>query len=72
MDFNQQTIKSMGFDNYCINYAVNISENGDLIDGYKYEDNNHSVCVTKTDKHHMVLVRAYVQNEGWKTTEVIL
>lgn len=62
----------MGFDNYCTNYAVNISENGDLKDGYKFEDETHSLSVTKTDKHHMVLIRAYIVNEGWKTAEIIL
>lgn len=62
----------MGFENYCTNYAVNILENGDLRDGYKFEDETHSVAVSKTDKHHTVLIRAYVQNEGWKTTEIVL
>lgn len=72
MDFNTLTIKSMGFDNYCTNYAVNIMENGDMNHGYKYEDETHFVSVTKSEKRYTFLIRAYIQNEGWKTTEVVL
>lgn len=73
MNFNPLTIKSMGFENYCVNYAVNIKENGDLYDGYKYEDETHSVKVEKTtDKTMCVSVRAYVDGLGWQSIEIEL
>lgn len=62
----------MGFENYSTNYAVNLFENGQLYNGFKFEDEQHSVSVTKTDKHHTVLVRAYIAGTGWQTTEIIL
>lgn len=72
MNFNPATVLSMGFENYCTNYAVNIFENGQLFDGFKFEDETHSVIVTKTEKHHSVLIRAYVEGLGWKNAEIII
>lgn len=72
MNFNPKTVKSMGFKKYCINYAVNIMENGDLKDGYKYEDETHSVVVMKCDKMFAVTIKAYIDGLGWKTEEVVI
>lgn len=72
MDFNPNTVKSMGAENYCINYAVNIKENGDLYDGYKFEDNTHSVRVEKSEKDMCVYIRAYVDGLGWIKEEIVL
>jgi hypothetical protein len=72
MDFNYQQIRRLGFDEYCTNLAVNLKEDGNLIDGYKFENDVYSVSVTKTENNHSVNVRAYVKTLGWQSAEIIL
>jgi len=72
MNFNYQQIKRLGFDEYCTNLAVNLKEDGNLIDGYKFDNDVYSVSVSKIEKNHSVNVRAYVTNLGWQSAEIIL
>ena len=72
MDFNYQQVQRLGFDEYCTNLAVNLIEDGHLVDGYKFENDVYSVSVSKVEKNYSVNVRAYVPSIGWKSTEIIL
>lgn len=64
-------INRLGFDAWASNIAVNIIENGDMKDGYKYECNDYSVTISKFNNRHSVVVRAYVSGMGWKTAYLV-
>jgi hypothetical protein len=72
MDFNYQQVQRLGFDEYCTNLAVNLIEDGHLVDGYKFENDVYSVSVSKVEKNYSVNVRAYVPSIGWQSTEIVL
>jgi hypothetical protein len=63
-------INRLGLDSWASNLAVNLMENNELIDGYKFECNDYSIAVSKVDNKHVVLVRAYVPGSGWQTSEI--
>ena len=79
-------INRLGFDSFASNIAVNIIENGDLRDGYRYECDDYSVAVSSLESQsthqgnyvdlknknlHLVTVRAYVDGAGWQTAELV-
>lgn len=72
MDFNYQSVIRLGFDEYATNLAINLIEDGKLIDGYCFETDVYSVSISKIENKHSVNVRAYVKNIGWSSTEIIL
>ena len=71
MDFNTSLIQRLGFDSYCSNLAVNLIENKEFNDGYKYQDEIYSCSVTKNGKEKVFYVRAYVKGIGWQTAELV-
>ena len=71
MDFNYSQVQRLGFDSYCSNLVVNLIENGELIDGYRFENETYSVAVTKLKTNYSVCVRAYVAGMGWQTADLI-
>jgi hypothetical protein len=76
MDFNYQSIMRLGFQSYVDNLAVNLKEDGNLYDGYKFENDKYSVRVEKMDSFHgplmHVTVRAYVDGHGWHSHTLLL
>ena len=71
MDFNTQAVRRLGFDSYASNLVVNLLENGQLTDGYRFENEIYSVSVTKVKNNYSVCVRAYVDGMGWQTADLI-
>ena len=86
MDFNYSQVQRLGFDSYCSNLAVNLLENGQLTDGYRFENETYSVAVSSLESQsthqsnyvnlknknlHLVTVRAYVAGLGWQTADLI-
>ena len=86
MDFNYLQVQRLGFDSYCSNLVVNLIENGELIDGYRFENETYSVAVSSLESQsiyqdkcvdlknknlHIVTVRAYVAGMGWQTADLI-
>ena len=63
-------ISRLGFDSWSSNLAVNLIENGELKDGYRFECDEYSVFVTKVGDKHIVFVRGYYQGYGWETSEI--
>jgi hypothetical protein len=72
MDFNYQSVQRLGFDEYCTNLAVNLMEDGNLKDGYSFENDKYSVSVKSVENKHTITIRAYVTNMGWQSTEIVL
>ena len=79
-------INRLGFDAWASNIAVNIIENGNLRDGYRYECYDYSVAVSSLESQsthrnryidlknknlHLITVRAYVDGSGWQTAEIV-
>ena len=64
-------INRLGFDAWASNIAVNIIENGDLRDGYRYECDDYSVAVNSFENRHLVTIRSYVDGAGWQTAEIV-
>jgi hypothetical protein len=64
-------INRLGFDSWASNLAVNLIENGELKDGYRYECDQYSISVNEINEtgKHMVFIRAYVSGSGWQTSE---
>ena len=72
MDFNTQAVQRLGFDSYCSNLVVNLLENGQLTDGFRFENEIYSVAVTKLKSNYSVCIRAYVAGIGWQTTDITI
>ena len=66
---NEQ-INRLGFDSWSSNLAVNLIENGELKDGYRFECDQYSISVNAINEKHLVAVRAYVAGSGWQTSEL--
>ena len=68
---NTTLVKRLGFDAWASNIAVNIIENGDFKDGYRYECKDYSLAITKFGKRYSFSIRAYVEKTGWQTAEIV-
>jgi hypothetical protein len=66
-----QAITRLGLDSWASNLAVNLIENGELKDGYRFECEQYSIAVTQIEERYGVFVRAYVDGSGWETSEII-
>jgi hypothetical protein len=67
----EHAINRLGFDSWASNIAVNLIENNQMKNGYKFENELYSVSVNEINEtgKHRVFVRAYVSNYGWQTSE---
>ena len=70
-DFNYQAVQRLGLDSYCSNLAVNLIENKQFENGFKFENEIYSCTVTQSGKNKVFFVRAYIEGMGWQTTELI-
>lgn len=58
-------IDRLGFENYAFNLLVNEIENGNLRDGYKYEQDDCSMVIKALGDTFNVAIRCYHTNKGW-------
>jgi len=72
MNFNYESVQRLGYDEYCTNLCVNLIEDGQMKDGYRFENETYSVAVKQVDKQHSVTIRAYVAPLGWQSTEIVI
>ena len=64
-------INRLGITAWASNLAVNLIENGQMKNGYRYECDDYSILVNEIGSKYSVFVRAYVYGFGWQTSEII-
>jgi len=62
-------INRIGFENYAFNLLVNEIENGNLCDGYRYEQDDGSMVVTALGDAFNIAIRCYHHDRGWLSVE---
>ena len=62
-------INRIGFENYAFNLLVNEIENGNLRDGYRYEQDDGSIVVTTIGDSFNIAIRCYHSERGWLSIE---
>jgi len=72
MKFDYQSVQRLGFEGYATNLAINLLEDGKIVDGYKYDSDVYSVSVSRVKDNAIICIRAYVDNMGWQTAEIAL
>jgi len=62
-------IDRLGWENYAFNLLVNEIENGNLKDGYSYEQNDGSMVIKAIGDSFNVAIRCYHPARGWLTID---
>jgi hypothetical protein len=62
-------IDRLGFENYAFNLLVNEIENGNLRDGYRYEQEDGSMVVTAVGDSMNIAIRCYHPERKWLSVE---
>ena len=64
-------VHRLGFDNFAFNLLQNEIDNGNLYDGYTYEQYDGSIKITGTGNpgEFIVAIRCYVPGSGWMSVE---
>jgi hypothetical protein len=66
-----QLIDRLGINAWASNLAVNLIENGQMKNGYRYECDDYSILINEIGSKYSVFVRAYVPGYGWQTSEIV-
>lgn len=62
-------INRIGFENYAFNLLVNEIENGNLRDGYRYDQDDGSMVVSALGDAFNIAIRCYHPDRGWLSVE---
>jgi hypothetical protein len=64
-------VNRLGFENFAFNLLVNEIENGNLYDGYRYEQYDGSIAISSTGNpgEFIIAIRCYVPGRGWLSIE---
>ena len=69
MTISTPLIDRIGFENFAFNLFVNVIEDGNLRNGYTYEQSDLSLVIKSVGNEYNVAIRCYHPDRGWLTVD---